>query len=57
MDLQKLYHKLMNKGRVERIEAEAGDKPLFTDSTMENYELEDVQYRNGSLWLNYKEDA
>lgn len=34
--------------------AEAEDKPLFMDSALENYSLEDVQYRNGSLWLNYK---
>ena len=35
------------------IVADAEDKPLFMDSAMENYSLEDVQYRNGSLWLNY----
>ena len=36
------------------IVAEAEDKPLFMDSTMETYQLADVQNRNGSLWLNYK---
>lgn len=36
------------------IVADAEDKPLFTDAQMENHTLEDVQYRNGSLWLNYK---
>lgn len=36
------------------IVADAEDKPLFMDSTLEHYQLEDVQYRNGSLWLNYK---
>lgn len=36
------------------IVAAAEDKPLFMDSGMEHYSLEDVQYRNGSLWLNYK---
>ena len=35
------------------IVADAEDKPLFMDSAMENYSLEDVQYRSGSLWLNY----
>lgn len=34
--------------------ADAEDKPLFMDAQMEQYRLEDVQYRNGSLWLNYK---
>lgn len=36
------------------IVADAEDKPLFMDAQMENFTLEDVQYRNGSLWLNYK---
>lgn len=36
------------------ITADAEDKPLFTDGTMEKYALEDVQYRNGALWLNYR---
>lgn len=35
------------------IVADAGDKPLFMDSALEKYSLEDVQYRNGALWLNY----
>ena len=39
---------------VASIVADAEDKPLFMDGAMENYSLEDVQYRNGSLWLNYK---
>ena len=34
--------------------AEAEDKPLFMDARMEHYALEDVQYRNDTLWLNYK---
>lgn len=34
--------------------ADADDKPLFMDSTMETYVLEDIQYRNGTLWLNYR---
>ena len=29
-------------------------KPLFMDARMEHYALEDVQYRNDTLWLNYK---
>ena len=37
--------------------ASAEDKPLFTDAQMENYSLEDVQYRNDSLWLNYKKNG
>lgn len=36
------------------IVAEAEDMPLFTDSTLENYTLEDVRYQNGALWLNYR---
>lgn len=36
------------------IVAEAEDKPLFMDSTLENYALEDVRYQNGALWLNYR---
>lgn len=36
------------------IVAEAEDKPLFMDSTLENYTLEDVRYQNGALWLNYR---
>ena len=34
--------------------ADAEDKPLFMDARMEHYHLEDVQYRNDTLWLNYK---
>ena len=34
--------------------AEAEDKPLFMDARMEHYTLEDVQYRNDTLWLKYK---
>lgn len=34
--------------------ADAEDKPLFMDAQMEHYTLEDVQYRNDTLWLNYK---
>lgn len=34
--------------------ADAEDKPLFMDSSLENYLLEDVRYQNGALWLNYK---
>lgn len=34
--------------------ADAEDKPLFMDSTLENYSLEDVRYQNGALWLNYR---
>ena len=36
------------------IVADAEDKPLFMDSAIENYALEDVRYQNGILWLNYK---
>lgn len=36
------------------IVADAADKPLFMDTQMENYTLEDVQYRNDTLWLNYR---
>ena len=36
------------------VTADAEDKPLFTDGTLENYTLEDVRYQNGALWLNYK---
>lgn len=36
------------------IVAEAEDKPLFMDSTLGNYALEDVRYQNGALWLNYR---
>lgn len=36
------------------IVADAEDKPLFMDAQMENYALEDVQYRNDTLWLNYR---
>lgn len=38
------------------IVADAGDKPLFAGAEMEQYSLEDVQYRNGALWLNYKKN-
>ena len=38
------------------IVAEAEDKPLFLNSNLENYVLEDVQYRNGALWLNYRKN-
>lgn len=34
--------------------AGAEDKPLFADGALESYSLEDVQYRRGDLWLNYK---
>ena len=34
--------------------ADAEDKPLFMDAQMEQYTLEDVQYRNNALWLNYR---
>ena len=34
--------------------AEAEDKPLFTDSNLEHYNLEDVRYLGGALWLNYR---
>ena len=34
--------------------ADAEDKPLFMDAQMEHYTLEDVQYRNDTLWLKYK---
>ena len=37
--------------------ADAEDKPLFMDSQMEHYALEDVQYRNDTLWLNYKKET
>lgn len=36
------------------IVAEAEDKPLFMDSGLENYGLEDVRYHNGALWINYR---
>ena len=36
------------------IVADAEDKPLFMDGCLENYALEDVQYHNGALWLNYR---
>lgn len=36
------------------IVAGAEDKPLFMDAQMEHYALENVQYRNDALWLNYK---
>ena len=36
------------------IVADAEDKPLFMDSTAENYRLVDVQNHDGILWLNYK---
>ena len=36
------------------IVADAEDKPLFMDSAIENYALEDVRYQNGTLWLSYK---
>ena len=29
-------------------------KPLFMDARMEHFRLEDVQYHNDTLWLNYK---
>lgn len=34
--------------------AGAEDKPLFMDSVMSRYFLEDVRYQSGALWLNYK---
>lgn len=39
------------------ITADGEDKPLFMDSVMEPFSLEDVQYRQGSLWLNYRRNA
>ena len=33
--------------------ADAEDKPLFMDTRMEHYALEDVQYRNDTPWLKY----
>lgn len=39
------------------IVAQAEDKALFMDSTMENYSLADVQYRSNTLWLNYRRNA
>ena len=34
--------------------AEAGDKPLFMDSTLEHYRLAEVKNLDRILWLNYK---
>ena len=34
--------------------AGAADKPLFTDSQMENYRLAEVKNQDGILWVNYK---
>ena len=39
------------------IVAESDDKPLFMDSVKESYYMEDIQYRNNALWLNYKRNA
>lgn len=36
------------------IVAEADDKPLFMDSTLENYHLADIKKQDGNLWLNYR---
>jgi riboflavin biosynthesis pyrimidine reductase len=36
------------------IVGDAEGKPLFMDSSLENYSLEDIRYRYGGLWLNYK---
>ena len=37
--------------------ADGEDKPLFMDARMEHYTLEDIQYRNDTLWLNYRRNA
>lgn len=42
---------------VSPIVADTEDKPLFLDSNLENYALEDVRYQNGALWLNYRRIA
>lgn len=34
--------------------ADAEDKPLFMNSTLESYVLEEIQNHHGNLWLNYK---
>lgn len=39
---------------VSPITANAEDKPLFMNSTMENYRLAEVQNHDGDLWLHYK---
>lgn len=36
------------------IVAQAGDKPLFMDSVLEQYQLAEVKNQDGVLWLNYK---
>lgn len=36
------------------IVADSLDKPLFMDSTLENYRLAQAQVHNGILWLKYK---
>lgn len=36
------------------IVAEAEDKPLFTDSTLENYTLAELKNHDGILWMNYR---
>lgn len=36
------------------IAAQAEDKPLFANSVMQKYQLEDVRYQGGALWLNYR---
>ena len=34
--------------------ADKEDKPLFTDTTMENYHLVEAKEENSTLWLNYR---
>lgn len=41
----------MEHGKFERINKA---KPLFMNARLEHFPLEDVQYRNDTLWLNYK---
>lgn len=36
------------------IVAESDDKPLFMDSVMGHYKLENVQKHGSVIWLNYK---
>ncbi len=36
------------------IVADREDKPLFMDSSLENYSFEDIRYRYGGMWMNYK---
>lgn len=39
---------------VDPVVADAGDKPLFTDAAMEQYQLRNAENQNGILWLNYR---